>query len=312
MRIRRSVRPFAVLVVAVGASVLPVTTAAMPAACAAEGARAGVVVDFGTFADAPAPEVHCVPVAAGGNGFDVLEGAGHSVRLNSAGLVCAIDGYPATGCGTRTDDGYRYWSYWHGDAAGWRYAAIGPGTHRPSQTVVEGWRFVQGAGNASDPAPRGPSDPSRVCPPPPATTPPPPVPTSAPVATVPATTAPVAPDQVGGPAASQDPAPDTSGLPPTPEPAPPTTSGDAVVAPDAGVGATDAADPTVEDATGGDERAGGVAVDQRSGDVGDLAAAPAAQRSAGGGGVAGLVAAVAVIALLGGAAARRSRRREPV
>lgn len=74
--------------------------------------RVGLVLDFGTAADAPTGETRpaqivngCVQVASGASGADVLlaaVGAGH-VRVGSTGLVCGIDGYPKTECAPAVD-----------------------------------------------------------------------------------------------------------------------------------------------------------------------------------------------------------------
>jgi hypothetical protein len=65
--------------------------------------RVGVVIDSGREADAeggatpPAPLAECAVVDAGASGAEVLATVA-SVRLDK-GLTCAINGYPATGCG---------------------------------------------------------------------------------------------------------------------------------------------------------------------------------------------------------------------
>ncbi|MHB1614798.1 MAG: SCO2322 family protein [Actinomycetes bacterium] len=67
--------------------------------------RVGLVVDFGTSADAPAGQqpppglTRCVQVPVGSTGADVLVAAGTTIRTDSSGLFCALDGYPTTGCG---------------------------------------------------------------------------------------------------------------------------------------------------------------------------------------------------------------------
>ena len=44
--------------------------------------------------------------------FDARAG-GKVLTFGTSGLLCAIDGYPAGGCGDRTGQGgYHYWSYW--------------------------------------------------------------------------------------------------------------------------------------------------------------------------------------------------------
>ncbi len=64
--------------------------------------RVAVLIDYGTKADAagakvPAPRAACAVVPAKANGQQVL-GAVAEVR-SSKGMDCAVDGYPASGCG---------------------------------------------------------------------------------------------------------------------------------------------------------------------------------------------------------------------
>ncbi|MGN6751769.1 MAG: SCO2322 family protein [Intrasporangium sp.] len=65
--------------------------------------RVGLVVDFGRPADAdqggtpPAPTAKCAVVGTDATSLDVLRTAGE-LRVEK-GLVCGVDGYPATGCG---------------------------------------------------------------------------------------------------------------------------------------------------------------------------------------------------------------------
>ena len=66
--------------------------------------RVGLVIDFGRPADSvdgatpPAPKATCVTVPQKATGADILVAGGATLRLSKA-LDCAIDGYPATGCG---------------------------------------------------------------------------------------------------------------------------------------------------------------------------------------------------------------------
>lgn len=158
-------------------------------ACAAGQIRMSVVVDFGDLPNPPPMSAACVSAEEGSTGAAVLAARAKQLgtpapRFNTSGLLCAIDGMPATGCGERTSDGYRYWSYWQGTASGWSYANVGPAERRVRPTQTEGWHFVEGAGLPSDPPPRGPADPSTTCRPAPSATtfPPPssPGPTNAP------------------------------------------------------------------------------------------------------------------------------------
>ncbi|WP_067225862.1 SCO2322 family protein [Streptomyces sp. NBRC 109706] len=63
------------------------------------------------------------------------------------------------------EQAYRYWSFWTwaADDAEWEYADQGPGTLRPSDGAVVGFRFGV-SGEADDrTAPRGETDVARVC-----------------------------------------------------------------------------------------------------------------------------------------------------
>ncbi len=76
--------------------------------CAGTKAQAGkkrvaVLVDYGTKADAggaepPAPRADCALVPLKANGAQVLDAVA-DVRL-SKGMLCGVDGYPASGCGS--------------------------------------------------------------------------------------------------------------------------------------------------------------------------------------------------------------------
>lgn len=73
-------------------------------AVAAGSKRVGLVLDFGRPADSvdgatpPAAKATCVTVPEKATGSDVLVAGGASLRLDKA-MNCAIDGWPATGCG---------------------------------------------------------------------------------------------------------------------------------------------------------------------------------------------------------------------
>ncbi|MDF9812896.1 SCO2322 family protein [Streptomyces sp. SPB162] len=66
--------------------------------------RVALVLDFGTAADAgggapPAPRTACAQVPSDATGADALAAVAKPLRYNSAGMVCAVAGYPKTGCG---------------------------------------------------------------------------------------------------------------------------------------------------------------------------------------------------------------------
>jgi hypothetical protein len=86
----------------------PRATATFEQICAATPAkdghkRVGVIVDFGRTADAedgatpPEPLAVCAAIPSDGSSIDALQAVG-GVRSDK-GLICAVSGYPATGCG---------------------------------------------------------------------------------------------------------------------------------------------------------------------------------------------------------------------
>ncbi|GAA2475989.1 SCO2322 family protein [Streptomyces gobitricini] len=70
--------------------------------------RVAVVIDFGTVADAaegtgppPAPRTACARVRTDATGAEALAAVAKPLRYDSQALLCAIAGYPRTGCGER-------------------------------------------------------------------------------------------------------------------------------------------------------------------------------------------------------------------
>ncbi|MEU3794147.1 SCO2322 family protein [Streptomyces fructofermentans] len=81
---------------------------------AREGAkRIALVLDFGTAADAPdgsappAPRTACARVGEDATTADALAAVAGPLRYNTNALLCAIAGYPRTGCGEAVADGDR-------------------------------------------------------------------------------------------------------------------------------------------------------------------------------------------------------------
>jgi hypothetical protein len=131
--------------------------------------RVAVVIDFGPSAKmSPRIVIKCPQVPAGTNGEAVLADVADSFHVPvptyaDSGLLCSIDGYPSTGCGTLTSSGYVYWSYWHGGQH-WSYSNVGAASWTVTNGDVEGWRFEdQGAGAGDDPAPALSSDFATIC-----------------------------------------------------------------------------------------------------------------------------------------------------
>ncbi len=67
--------------------------------------RVALVVDFGTAADAPAgarppaERTACAALPPDGTAADALAAVARPLRYAGSGLLCAVTGYPATGCG---------------------------------------------------------------------------------------------------------------------------------------------------------------------------------------------------------------------
>ncbi len=295
-----------VVAVAVVAAVLVVPGALDPhgsalpgAACAqaapaAEGTqRIAVAVDPGVLGGGAGSI--CVEVPVGASGADVLvaraQALGRPVpRWASNGLLCALDGVPASGCGERIDGAYNYWAYFLGDGGSWSYAGTGPALRRATSARTEGWHFVAGAGNASDPPPRLSPTATAICPPPP---PPPPV-TSPPAAAGPAT-----PDASGNPIAAGGQA--VSGnAPGGAAPTPSTVDRDPATG-DAGSSPGAVGDPARGAATA-TSIAGGVGEDE--GAIGDVS-----ESSQGSSPPLAVIAVTAAVLVLGAAGVARSRRR---
>ena len=147
------------IVVGVGAIVVGGARPAAATGCAdplAEGEiRVTIVVD----SDATGLTSDCLVVPSGTTGLALLARRAGALgrtapRYAQSGLLCAIDGFPATGCGDRSNGGFAYWAYFSGTSGSWVYGAYNPFLRRLSDGDVEGWRFVGGAGDAGDPPPR--------------------------------------------------------------------------------------------------------------------------------------------------------------
>lgn len=150
----------AAMVFATGVAVLAPPRAADAAGCSSpRGAgevRVVIVVDPGA---SGAPSSVCMVVPEGTTGSQLLarraaEIGAAAPRYASSGLLCAIDGYPSSGCGDRTAGGYAYWAYFAGGSGSWIYGNNNPFIKRLRDGDVEGWRFVDGAGDGQDPPPR--------------------------------------------------------------------------------------------------------------------------------------------------------------
>ncbi|CQR64323.1 SCO2322 family protein [Streptomyces leeuwenhoekii] len=99
-----------------GDAARPRGTAGFASICGATPAREGskrvaLVLDFGTAADAPSgetppgPRTACARVSPDATTADALAAVAGPLRYDSNALLCAIAGYPETGCGEQVADG---------------------------------------------------------------------------------------------------------------------------------------------------------------------------------------------------------------
>jgi hypothetical protein len=265
---------------------LPLTTGPLASSCAeaATGPSVAIVVDFGNVAGQGAPPggvvTRCVPHYNDLSGAQALIDAGFVLRLEG-GLLCAINNYPADGCGEKTGARkYLYWSYWKArpGESGWGYSGSGVDVEIRAG-VSEGWRFVEGSGSPNDPQPGAAPDHLTIC-------------------------GPLQPDTPSNPA-PHEPNGSAPALPSDGGAAPGSDGGSATPSDDP-TGAISADAPADVAAT----REGTATTDASTPENAELAledATPAAETTSSGG-VIGLVAVVVLIAALGGAAVVRSKR----
>jgi hypothetical protein len=221
------------LVAALGAAlVLAGPAPAADAAACSGSSGVTVVVDYGSLGGI---QVGC---AAGdpGTGLSALHSAGFATTgtvHDGPGLVCRINGAPASDPCVRTPPTTAYWSYWHGSRGAWSYSGSGPALSNPQPGGVEGWSYGAGA--------RPGIAPPKAAPPAPTTKPAP---------------KPPAPGAPGGPGGSG--APGTSGA--AGSAGAPGRSGAPSARPSAGAGASTAAPSTSAGRSGTPDPAGSTAV----------------------------------------------------
>ena len=255
--------------------------------------RVVIVVDAGT-GGAAGPRASCLIVARGTTGGQLLAERAAALgaprpRYADSGLLCGIDGFPDSGCGERTGDGYRYWAYFSGTSGSWVYGGGNPFLRRLADGDIEGWRFVDGTGTGQDPPPRITPSAGLF----------PPLPAPAP-----AVPAPVPPPAAAPSAAPTPPLP-AAGV--TGGAATATEAGGAAVMPDGEVPA-DATEATV---TPGDDAptVSGPVVEDTQGPIDELAASASSGSDASGPGPTGMILAAIVIAGLVAATVVRARSR---
>ncbi|MBW3595314.1 MAG: hypothetical protein KY391_07015 [Actinobacteria bacterium] len=130
--------------------------AVAPAACAAEGPHAVLVVDT----DAPGGEFrYCVALPDGSvTGIELIQLAndqhGLQYRLGYGGnAVCQLAGvgYDSDEC---LEEGPEFWGYWRGDGSGgWDWSSSGGNATTVRDGDVEGWAWGTGNDGSSHPSP---------------------------------------------------------------------------------------------------------------------------------------------------------------
>ncbi|MGW5121463.1 SCO2322 family protein [Streptomyces noursei] len=87
----------------------------------------------------------------------------------TAGVLLAAGVVTGLGAGPAQAQQYRYWSFWDGKpaaagaAASWAYATEGPGTARPADASVVGFRFTVSVDSAKAAGPRTAPDFAALC-----------------------------------------------------------------------------------------------------------------------------------------------------
>ncbi len=110
-----------------------------------------VVVDATAFGRGV--QVRCAPQPVR-SGFEALRRAGFSYQGTTQypGLLCRIDGEPASDPCHGAPPPNAYWAYWHAPRGGeWTYSTSGAGGRVPPPGSVEGWAFGDDAQPRVDP-----------------------------------------------------------------------------------------------------------------------------------------------------------------
>ncbi|MFK4064358.1 SCO2322 family protein [Streptomyces sp. NPDC029674] len=85
-------------------------------------------------------------------------GHGPAVGVFLAALLSVLVAAPAAQAA-----GYRYWSFWDRDGGRWTYASQGPGTARPEDGDVQGFRFAVSEDSKDAAKPRGAAGFDTIC-----------------------------------------------------------------------------------------------------------------------------------------------------
>ncbi|MFG2889338.1 SCO2322 family protein [Streptomyces sp. NPDC048248] len=113
--------------------------------------RVGVVIDFGSAADAaggerpPKPRTHCAVVPEDASAGEALAAVARPLRYDSHALLCAVADYPRSGCADQVD------------GSGDKGSKDAPGAGSAPEDASSGRSAGQGSGTGSDSEDGGPS-----------------------------------------------------------------------------------------------------------------------------------------------------------
>jgi len=145
-----------------GVGVVTAPAAAAATSCAgplADGQiRVVLVVDPGE-GGPRGPQATCLVVKAGTSGSAILAQRASELGLPSpryapSGLLCGLDGYPATGCPVNTSGTYAYWAYFNASGGSWAFGHDNPFVRRMGDGEIMGWRYTGGSVDGAAPTPR--------------------------------------------------------------------------------------------------------------------------------------------------------------
>ncbi len=173
--------------VALSATAGPVAAAGSCTGPLAQGQiRVVMVVDPGETGPR-GPMATCLVVAAGTSGSKILAQRASELGLPSpryagSGLLCGLDGFPATACPVNNGGSFAFWAYFNGSGGSWSFGHDNPFVRRMVDGEIMGWRYTTGSTEGDAPAPRiapsgslfPPLTPATTAPPAPAPTPAPP------------------------------------------------------------------------------------------------------------------------------------------
>lgn len=105
------------------------------------------------------PMSTCLVVAAGTAGSKILAQRASEIGLPSpryagSGLLCGLDGFPATACPVNNGGSYSYWAYFNGSGGNWSFGRDNPFVRRMVDGEIMGWRFTDGSPDGAAPMPR--------------------------------------------------------------------------------------------------------------------------------------------------------------